>query len=86
MQIYAKYVDMKFICKICISHFADGCSVRLRPGMPLNSPGPSQAVKLTLLGRDVGFICPFVVIDPTDLGATTAVASARESGLKLLQD
>ena len=24
--------------------------------------------------QDVGFICPFVVIDPTDLGATTAVA------------
>ena len=31
--------------------------------MPLNSPS-----------QDVGFICPFVVIDPTDLGATTAVA------------
>ena len=24
--------------------------------------------------QDVGFICPFVVIDPTDLGVTTAVA------------
>ena len=31
--------------------------------MPLNSPC-----------QDVGFICPFVVIDPTNLGATTAVA------------
>ena len=24
--------------------------------------------------QDVGFICPFVVIDPTDVGVTTAVA------------
>ena len=24
--------------------------------------------------QEVGFICPFVVIDPTDLGATTAIA------------
>ena len=30
--------------------------------------------------QDVGFICPFVVIDPTDLGATTVVAR------NLLQD
>ena len=34
-----------------------------RPGTPLNSPC-----------QEVGFICPFVVIDPTDLGATTAIA------------
>ena len=33
-----------------------------RPGTPLNSPC-----------QEVGFICPFVVIDPTDLGATTAI-------------
>ena len=31
-----------------------------------------DAVKLTL--QEVGFICPFVVVDPTDLGATTVVA------------
>ena len=30
--------------------------------------------------QDVGSICPFVVIDPSDLGATTAVAQ------NLLQD
>ena len=30
--------------------------------------------------QDVGFICPFVVMDPTNLGATTAVAR------NLLQD
>ena len=34
-----------------------------RSGTPLNSPC-----------QEVGFICPFVVIDPTDLGATTVVA------------
>jgi hypothetical protein len=33
-----------------------------------------DAVELTL---DVGFICPFVVIDPTDYGATTVVAPGR---------
>ncbi len=33
-----------------------------------------DAVILTL---DVGFICPFVVIDPTDKGATTVVAPGR---------
>ena len=38
-----------------------GCS--LRPGSQLNSPC-----------QEVGFICPFVVIDPTNLGATAAVA------------
>ena len=32
-----------------------------------------DAVQLT---RKVGFICPFVVIDPTDLGATIVVAQA----------
>lgn len=32
-----------------------------------------DAVKLTL---KVGFICPFVVDDPTDLGATIVVAQA----------
>ena len=32
-----------------------------------------DAVKLTL---HVGFICPFVVVDPTDLGATIVVAKA----------
>ena len=32
-----------------------------------------DAVQLTL---QVGFICPFVVIDPTDLGATIVVAQA----------
>ena len=32
-----------------------------------------DAVKLTL---HVGFICPFVVIDPIDLGATIVVAPA----------
>ena len=37
-----------------------------------------DAVKLTCL--DVAFICPFVVFDPTDLGATSAVAR------NLLQD
>ena len=37
-----------------------------------------DAVKITL--QEVGFICPFVVIDPTDLGATTAVSR------NLLQD
>ena len=36
---------------------------------PLNSPC-----------QEVGLICPFVVIDPTDLGATTAIAR------NLLQD
>ena len=36
-------------------------------------PPAWDAVKLTL---QVGFICPFVVIDPTDLGATFAVAQA----------
>ena len=41
----------------------------VRPGMPLNSSC-----------QDVGFICPFVVIDPTYLGAATAVAR------NLLQD
>ena len=30
-------------------------------------------VKLILPCQEVGFTCPFVVIDPTDLGATTAV-------------
>ena len=44
-----------------------GCS--LRPGTPLNSPC-----------QKVGFICPFVVIDPTNLGATTKIAR------NLLQD
>ena len=44
-----------------------GCS--LRPGTPLNSPC-----------QEVGFICPFVVIDPTYLGAKTAIAR------NLLQD
>ena len=44
-----------------------GCS--LQPGMLLNSSC-----------QEVGFISPFVVIDPTDLGATTAVAQ------NLLQD
>ena len=39
------------------------------PGMLLNSSS-----------QDVGFICPLVVIDPYDLGATTAVAR------NLLQD
>ena len=24
MQIYVKYLSMKFICKICTPHFADG--------------------------------------------------------------
>ena len=38
-------------------------------GTPLNPPC-----------QEVGFICPFVVIDPTDLGATTAIAR------NLLQD
>ena len=32
-----------------------------------------DAVQLTL---QVGFICPFVVIDPSDLGATIVVAQA----------
>ena len=41
-----------------------GCSLRRRPGTPLNSPC-----------QEVGFISPFVVIDPTDLGATTVVAT-----------
>ena len=31
------------------------------------------AIKLTL---KVGFMCPFVVIDPTDLGATIVIAQA----------
>ena len=35
----------------------------LRPGTPSNSPC-----------QEVGSICPFVVIDPTDSGATTVVA------------
>ena len=38
-----------------------GCS--LRPGTQLNTPC-----------QEVGVICPFVVIDPTDLGVTTVVA------------
>ena len=38
-----------------------------------------DAVKL-ILQEDFGFICPFVVIDPTDLGALTAIAR------NLLQD
>jgi hypothetical protein len=42
-----------------------GCSLR---------PGSWDAVKLTL---DVGFICPFVVIGPTDEVATTVVAPRR---------
>ena len=36
----------------------------LLPGTPSNSPC-----------QEVGFICPFVVINPTDLGATTVVAA-----------
>ena len=39
----------------------------------LSGLGQWDAVKLTL---QVGFICPFVVIDPTDLGATIVVAQA----------
>ena len=34
-------------------------------------PAAWDAVKLTL---KVGYICPFVVDDPTDLGATIVVA------------
>ena len=41
----------------------DTVNNNLLPGMQLNS-----------VCQDVGFICPFVVIDPTDLGVTTAVA------------
>ena len=44
-----------------------------RPLVWLFSPA-WDAVTLTL---DVGFICPFVVIDPTDLGATMVVAPGR---------
>jgi hypothetical protein len=33
-----------------------------------------DAIILTL---DVGFICPFAAIDPTDKGSTTVVASGR---------
>jgi hypothetical protein len=33
---------------------------------------------LVLLTLDDGFICPFVVIDPTDKGATTVAAPGRE--------
>ncbi len=40
-----------------------------------------NAVILTL---DVGFICPFVVIDPNDLGATTVVAPGRMNNKFLL--
>ena len=36
-----------------------------------------DAVELTL---QVGFICSFVVIDPTDLGATIVVATPRDRG------
>ena len=46
---------------IILSVFMSVCS--LLPGTSLNSPC-----------REVGFICPFVVIDPTKLGATTAIA------------
>jgi hypothetical protein len=38
------------------------------------SPASDAVVIPTL---DVGFICPFVVIDPTDKGATTVVARRR---------
>jgi hypothetical protein len=44
-----------------------------RPLVWLFSPA-WDAVTLTL---DVGFICPSVVIDPTDLGATMVVAPGR---------
>jgi hypothetical protein len=37
----------------------------------------SPAWDAVILTLDVGFICPFVVIDPTDLGATTVVAPGR---------
>ena len=37
----------------------------------LDGPGPSSNAPC----QEVGFICPFVVIDPTNLGATTVVAS-----------
>ena len=47
--------------------------VRSEPLVWLFSP-VWDAVILTL---DVGFICPFVVIDPTDLGATIVVAPGR---------
>ena len=46
---------------IILSVFMSVCS--LRPGTSLNSPC-----------REVGFICPIVLIDPIDLGATTVVA------------
>ena len=36
--------------------------------------GLGPGTKLNPSCQDVGFICPFVVIDPTDLGATTAFA------------
>jgi hypothetical protein len=37
----------------------------------------SPAWDAVILTLDVGFICPFVVIDPTDEGATTVVAPGR---------
>ncbi len=43
-------------------------SASLRPGKPSNSP------------LEVAFTCPFVVLDPTDLGATIVVAPGKMPG------
>jgi fumarate reductase subunit D len=37
---------------------------------------PAWDAGAVILSLDVGFICPFVVIDPTDQGATKVVAPA----------
>jgi hypothetical protein len=37
----------------------------------------SPAWNAVILTLDVGFICPFVVIDPTDKGGTTVAAPGR---------
>ena len=42
MQLYARYANMIFICKICTPHFADGAQalrLRVRSSSPI---GPSR--------------------------------------------
>ena len=68
---YSAVLLLRFLLKIRSVRIQDTivCSGTL---LWLFSPA-WDAVKLTL---QVGFICPFVVIDPIDLGATIVVAQA----------
>jgi hypothetical protein len=64
---YCSFSIASFEDQICLDvrgHWF-GCSFQ---------PVPWDAVTLLL---DIGFICRFVVIDPTDRGATTVVAPER---------